>query len=567
MDNIRLILILAFAGILFMIYSAWIDDYSQFSIQQSPETAAQTEAATPGQQNPSGIAAPADFPDVEALPMAEIAKTVSESNPVSVKTVRVETDVLIAEISPQGGTIENVWLRDYSVVADQPENKFQLLKAQPPNMFIAQSGLQGKPQEHFPTHQARFASSSDSYTLQDTQDELLVELHWKHPTGIEVIKSYQFHRGSYLIEAQQQIANNSNDTIITRAYQQLQRTELHDPNKTKFVATYTGGVYYGPEIKYKKESFGDMTKHALNERISGGWIAMIQHYFMAAWIPPQNLVQTFYTKVINHLSNEPRYIIGQYSDFVTIASGDNHVFSNRLFIGPKLPERLAQIAPGLQLAIDYGWLTILAEPIHWLLSVIHFMVGNWGWSIIILTILIKLAFYKLSETSYKSMAHMRKLTPRMKALKDRYGDDKERLNQAMMELYKKEKINPLGGCLPILVQIPVFIALYWVLLESVELRHAPFIFWIDNLTAPDPYYVLPLIMGVSMFVQQKLNPPPPDPMQEKIMLALPVVFTVFFAFFPSGLVLYWTVNNLLSIAQQWHITRKIEQAEHQHKKV
>jgi YidC/Oxa1 family membrane protein insertase len=229
-------------------------------------------------------------------------------------------------------------------------------------------------------------------------------------------------------------------------------------------------------------------------------------------------------------------------------------------VGPKLQDTLAKIAPGLDLTVDYGWLTVIAQPIHWLLAKIHDVVGNWGWSIIVLTILIKLAFYKLSETSYKSMANMRELGPRIQALKDRYGDDKERLNQAMMELYKTEKINPLGGCLPIVVQIPVFIALYWVLLESVELRQAPWILWIDNLSAPDPYFVLPLIMGVSMFVQQKLNPAPPDPMQAKIMMSLPFVFTVFFAFFPSGLVLYWTVNNLLSISQQWYITRNIAKA-------
>jgi YidC/Oxa1 family membrane protein insertase len=243
-----------------------------------------------------------------------------------------------------------------------------------------------------------------------------------------------------------------------------------------------------------------------------------------------------------------------------VAPGSSHTFTDRLFVGPKLQDTLASVAPGLELAVDYGWLTILAQPIFWLLDAIHSVVGNWGWAIIILTILIKLAFYKLSETSYKSMANMRKLTPRLQALKDKYGDDKEKLNQAMMEMYKKEKINPLGGCLPILVQIPVFIALYWVLLESVELRQAPFALWIDNLSAPDPYFVLPLIMGISMFVQQKLNPAPPDPIQAKIMMSLPFVFTVFFAFFPSGLVLYWVVNNLLSIAQQWHITRNIEKA-------
>jgi len=287
---------------------------------------------------------------------------------------------------------------------------------------------------------------------------------------------------------------------------------------------------------------------------------MIQHYFIGAWIPPEGVAQTFYTMDVS-TGVEPKYIIGRKAtNGVSIPPGGSHNFTERLYAGPKLQDHLDEVAPGLRLAVDYGWLTVIAEPIFWLLELIHSVVGNWGWSIIILTILIKGAFYKLSETSYKSMANMRQVAPRLKALKDRYGDDKERLNQAMMELYKKEKINPLGGCLPILVQIPVFIALYWVLLESVELRHAPFMLWLDNLTAPDPYYVLPLIMGVSMFIQQKLNPPPPDPMQEKIMMALPFVFTVFFAFFPSGLVLYWTVNQLLSIAQQWHITRNIEQA-------
>ena len=343
-----------------------------------------------------------------------------------------------------------------------------------------------------------------------------------------------------------------------RDYDQLQRTELYDPTKSSFVHTYTGAVYYGPETKYKKESFDDIAKAPLDIVIVDGWVAMIQHYFMAAWIPPTQREETFYTKAIDG----QRFIIGMYSPTVTIApGGGTHTFSSRLFAGPKLQDTLAQVAPGLDLAVDYGWLTILAQPIYWLLSTIHDVVGNWGWAIIILTILIKGAFYKLSETSYKSMANMRKLTPRMQALKDRYGDDKERLNQAMMEMYKKEKINPLGGCLPILVQIPVFISLYWVLLESVELRHAPFILWLDNLTAPDPYYVLPLIMGVSMFIQQKLNPPPPDPIQAKVMMALPFVFTVFFAFFPSGLVLYWTVNQLLSITQQWYITRTIDKAE------
>jgi YidC/Oxa1 family membrane protein insertase len=281
---------------------------------------------------------------------------------------------------------------------------------------------------------------------------------------------------------------------------------------------------------------------------------MIQHYFLSAWIPPSDQVEHYYTNALPG----GKYILGSYAPSSKVAPGEKLTLSRQLYVGPKLQDQLESIAEGLELTVDYGWLTVIAKPIFWLLEAIHNLVGNWGWSIIILTLLIKAAFFKLSETSYKSMANLRKLAPRIQAMRDRYGDDKQRLNQAMMELHKKESINPLGGCLPILVQIPVFIALYWVLLETVEMRQAPWIFWIHSLSDKDPYFILPLIMGVSMFIQQKLNPTPPDPMQAKIMMSLPFVFTVFFAFFPAGLVLYWVVNNIISILQQWYITRKIE---------
>jgi len=421
-------------------------------------------------------------------------------------------------------------------------------------MFVVQSGLLGEKPDLLPTHEAIFTSAQSQYALQPGTDRLEVTLEWTNDAGVRVKKIYTFTRGSYLIESRQVVENQTDAPLIARAYNQLQRTELHDPNETRFINTFTGGVYYSPEEKYKKVSLEDIAKGKLDLTVTDGWIAMMQHYFLAAWVPPRAVAETFYTNALNG----SRYIIGKYSPPVSIAPGATQVFENQLFVGPKLLSTLEDIAPGLELAVDYGWLTVIAKPIYWMLSWIHAVVGNWGWAIIVLTILIKLAFYKLSETSYRSMAHMRQITPRLQALKDRYGDDKQRLNQAMMELYKTEKINPLGGCLPILVQIPVFIALYWVLLESVEMRQAPFVLWLNNLSAPDPYFILPLIMGVSMFVQQKLNPAPPDPLQAKIMMSLPFVFTVFFAFFPSGLVLYWTVNNLLSIAQQWKITRDLE---------
>ncbi|MCF8003420.1 MAG: membrane protein insertase YidC [Chromatiaceae bacterium] len=560
MENMRLILILALAFVLFLIYQAWVEDYSTPPIA-STET--ETFAGSSAAERANG-GSPADAPDapavgaptVNAVPGAFAADQEAESA-LAAGPIVVETDVLRAEISPRGGTIQALYLLDYKQNADDPSKPFQLLKATTPNLFIVQSGLLGGPDNDLPTHEAVFTPAQQRYSLTEGDNELLVELFWQNDAGIQVVKRYRFERSRFLVHASQEIINSTDAPIAVRDYEQLQRTELYDPAKSSFIHTYTGGVYYGPEVKYKKESFADMSKRPLDLTITDGWVAMIQHYFMAAWIPPTGVEETFYTKAID---GDSRYIIGTYSPAITIPAGASHTFESQLFAGPKLQDRLAEIAPGLELAVDYGWLTILAEPIFWLLNAIHSVVGNWGWAIIILTILIKAAFYKLSETSYKSMANMRKMTPRIQALKDRYGDDKEKLNQAFMELYKKEKINPLGGCLPILVQIPVFIALYWVLLESVELRHAPFILWLDNLTEPDPLYILPLIMGVSMFVQQKLNPPPPDPMQAKIFMALPFVFTVFFAFFPSGLVLYWVTNNLLSISQQWYITRKVEQA-------
>lgn len=529
-----------------------MQDYGQPTLASVTQEQQQIATAIP-QTNQADI--PIITTNTDAV-NASISETAND------RFIHVETDLLKLDISPRGGTISNAWLLNYSITPEKPEERLQLLKATPPNMFIIQSGLISKDVAALPTHEAIFESTASDYRLEANKNRLEVILTWRSETGIEVQKHYTFNRGSYVIEMRQIVNNTTEAPLIAREYNQLQRTDFTDLHESKFVSNYTGGVYYSPEDKYKKVSFQEMGKAKLDRAVSDGWIAMIQHYFMAAWIPPRQTQENFYTNVLDN----SRYIIGKYSPVMTIASKTSYTFENQLFIGPKLQDTLSSIAPGLELAVDYGWLTVIAQPIHWVLASIHAIVGNWGWSIIFLTILIKLAFYKLSETSYKSMANMRQLTPRMQALKDRYGDDKQRLNQAMMEMYKTEKINPLGGCLPILIQIPVFIALYWVLLESVEMRQAPFVLWLNNLSAPDQYFVLPLIMGVSMFIQQKLNPAPPDPIQAKVMMSLPFVFTVFFAFFPSGLVLYWTVNNLLSIAQQWHITRNIELAAAKHKR-
>ncbi|WP_295392054.1 membrane protein insertase YidC [uncultured Thiodictyon sp.] len=551
MENIRLVLVVSLAAVLLLIYQAWMHDYGQV-----PKEAAMSRSA------PTGTSAQVGTPEVPAVPTTPATPeiggpAVTETAALSqAPVITVETDVLRVEISTKGGTISSAWLLDYPISPEQRDDKFRLLKPDAPNYFVAQSGLIGQTPSALPNHDAIFSSESLHYTLGEGQSTLPVELYWTDAAGVKVKKTLRFSRGSYVVETRQEVTNATAQPLTARDYAQLQRTELQDPNASRFVSTYTGGVYYSPQDKYKKIAFKDMQSQKLDRQVTDGWVAMIQHYFLAAWIPPRGAEETFYTNVLDG----DRFIIGKFSPAVSIPAGASHAFTNQIFVGPKLQDALAAIAPGLELTVDYGWLTVIAQPIHWLLDMIYSVVGNWGWAIIVLTIIIKLAFYKLSEASYKSMANMRQMTPRMQALKDRYGDDKERLNQAMMELYKTEKINPLGGCLPIVVQIPVFIALYWVLLESVELRQAPFILWIDNLSAPDRYYVLPLLMGISMFVQSKLNPAPPDPMQAKIMMSLPIVFTVFFAFFPSGLVLYWTVNNTLSIAQQWHITRNADKA-------
>jgi YidC/Oxa1 family membrane protein insertase len=333
------------------------------------------------------------------------------------------------------------------------------------------------------------------------------------------------------------------------------RTLVESKGLLTTIPTFTGGAIYTPEDKYEKISFDDMAENPLRRDVTGGWVAMMQHYFVASWMPGAEARSRFYSTDLGY----KRFAIG-YQNLVptSIAPGDTGRLTAQLYVGPKEHKRLTKLAEGMELTVDFGWLTVISAPLFWLLVVIHDWVRNWGWAIIILTVLIKLAFYPLSAASYKSMANMRRLQPKMKSIKERYGKDRQRMNQAMMELYKTEKINPLGGCLPIVIQIPVFIALYWVLLESVEMRQAPFALWLRDLSTPDPYYVLPIIMGATMFLQQQLNPAPLDPIQKKVMTFLPLVFTIFFLFFPAGLVLYWVVNNILSIAQQWHITRRIE---------
>ncbi|TPW17906.1 MAG: preprotein translocase subunit YidC, partial [Halothiobacillaceae bacterium] len=405
-------------------------------------------------------------------------------------------------------------------------------------------------------HHALYTAESKEYTLPAGQEKLQIPLRWESGDGLVVTKIFTFRRGDYTIDVDYQVENKTAQPWQGRQYRQLQRSSQGDVNQSRLIYTYTGGVIYSEQEKYEKISFDDMKDKDLGRNITGGWAAMIQHYFVAAWLPDQKESNYFYSKK----AGEERFILGMVSPDVTVAPGATQTLVNRLYVGPKIQDTLESLAPGLELTVDYGFLTVIAKPIFWLLRYLYELIGNWGWAIAAVTLCIKLVFFKLSEASYRSMANMRRLQPKMLAIKERYGEDRQRMSQAMMELYKKEKINPFGGCLPMLVQIPVFISLYWVLLESVELRQAPFILWIHDLAAPDPFYVLPLLMGITMFIQMRLNPAPPDPIQAKIMMALPFVFPLFFAFFPSGLVLYWVVNNVLSISQQYVITRRIDKA-------
>lgn len=552
MDNRRLILFFALALVSVMLWQAWQRDYGPQAQQTAGDQAVAEEAgaAVPTIASDSGV------PSAPAQQTGEGSAVPATSQTPSGQIIMVETDLLRLAIDTRGGTVRELFLKDYPLTTENPVQKFQLFKPNTPNLFLAQTGLIGKERANAPTHEALFQAQQTEYQMTPDQEELKVDLVWQNAAGIKVTKQFIFHRGSYVIDVNQLLENGSSQPWSGRAYRQLLRSPEEKQDNGSYVYSYTGGAIYSPEDKYQKIDFDEMEEGALKKDVTGGWVGMLQHYFFAAWVPPAQEQDHFYSAV---LPGE-RYQIGCYTPAAQVASGASHLFVGSLVVGPKLQNQLRDIAPGLDLVVDYGWLTVLAQPIFWLLGWLYALLGNWGWAIIVLTLLIKLAFFKLSETSYKSMANMRRMTPRMQALKERFGDDKEKLNQAMMDLYRKEKINPLGGCLPIVIQIPVFIALYWVLAEAVELRQAPFIFWISDLSMKDPYFVLPVIMGVSMFIQQKLNPTPPDPMQAKIMMSLPFVFTVFFAFFPSGLVLYWVVNNILSIAQQWYITRNMEKA-------
>lgn len=548
METTRFILIIALSLVSMMLWQAWEEDYAKPAPAISSDSN-QQQAKRPEQQTKE---IPEEF--VQAHAVEQTTPVIMSSTPQPEgKRIIVKTDLFYLEIDSRGGGIQKAELRQYPKQAGEPENAFVLMDNTAELVYISQGGLLSK--QPAPTHEDIYMVSDDSYTMREDQDTLLLPMTWSAGNGIEVKKVFEFTRDSYLIKVRYEIENQSGKSWRGRSYQQIKRSA--PGGGRRLIYTYTGAVISSPEERYEKIDFDDMQDQKLEWDISNGWIAMLQHYFVTALVPVNK--QTNYRYYTNALANE-RYIIGAISPVKVIEAADKGTIEEQIYIGPKVLKDLEKISEGLELTVDYGVLWFIAKPLFMVLDKLHDFTNNWGWSIILVTIILKAVFFPLSAAGYKSMANMRRVQPRMITIKERYKDDKAKLNQAMMQIYKEEKINPLGGCFPILVQIPVFIALYWVLLESVEMRQATFALWLQDLSSPDPYFVLPLVMGITMFIQQKLNPAPMDPVQQKVMSILPIVFTVFFAFFPSGLVLYWVVNNILSIAQQWQITRSLERA-------
>ena len=555
----RIMLFVALGLTLVMIWQSWLEFQARYN-NSDGQILTDDGAVTPGGTSLDEVpdAPPVNNQTASTVPAVEGTVPVVKHSRSSSQVIRVSTDLVNAEIDPQGGDLVRVELVKHPVSVDTPEIPFVLMHRDDIDLFVAQSGLIGLDRE-YPNHNVQYTSSQTEYIMGDNNG-LDVTLNWTAPDGVAYQKIFYFSHDSYRIEVSFQVTNNSDTQWTGFTYGQFKQTEIEAAGSMGILGalpSYSGAAVYTEQDKYEKIDYGEISSGPLNIVTPSGWVAMMQHYFVAAWLPVDADSYQFYTGISSD-ANKPQYRVGYKSAVpVTIPPGGSGQLNSVLYVGPKEQKRLdEQGAKGLKLTVDYGWLTPVANPLFWLLEKIHGFTNNWGWAIIILTLMVKLVFYPLSATSYKSMAKMKKMQPRMATLKERYSGDKQKFQQEMMKMYKTEKVNPAGGCLPILVQIPVFIALYWVLLESVELRQANFMGWLNDLSLPDPYFILPVVMGVSMLAQHFLNPSPVDPVQKKIMLALPFVFTVFFLWFPAGLVLYWVVNNLLSITQQYYITRK-----------
>jgi YidC/Oxa1 family membrane protein insertase len=552
MDTQRLIIFLIFSLSALFLWEAWQREHRPpappASTAKTPATADVPTPSQPGTAPAASPGAPAGAGD---------ARAASRTPPIVIKT-----DLYTAEIDPTGGVLARVALNEHRGI-DSTDKPYEALMRNAERVFVAQSGLLGS---GLPNHTTVYEPLPGPRELAAGAPTLELRLAATAPDGTKVVEVLTFHRGSYVIDVAYDITNAGPAPITPYAYFQFTRdTKTHEVQSSMTPASYTGPVVYNEADKYKKVEFGEIDKLAADPsrklpftpKTDNGWVGMVEHYFVAAWLPSdeKKTPREFYAKKLDN----GLYSAGVIVPVGTIASGATGEVRVPLYVGPQEQDVLAKLVKGLDLVVDYGIFTVIAAPLFWLLKWLHGLVHNWGWAIILLTIIIKSAFYPLNHASARSMAKMKVIAPKMKALQERYANDKQQLQIKMMEMYKEEKINPLGGCLPILVQIPVFIALYWVLLSAVELRHAPWIGWIHDLSAPDPYYVLPVVYAVSAYLQVKLSPTPiSDPVQARVMQIMPIAFSIMFIFFPSGLVLYWLINNLIQIFQQWHMNRVLE---------
>jgi len=545
MDIKRTVLLVIFSLSLLMLWENW-NVYNGGASMFAPEVPSTSSTATTNTKTDSSVpqssvsapaASGADVPAGAAIVQAG-------------EKITITTDLLKAEINTAGAELTRIELLQHKDSTDQSKNVV-LMESGSGRTYVGQSGLIGA---GAPNHRSLFTASPGVRTLEGANSvQLILDAE---QDGVKLTKTYTFKRGEYEIELTHEVTNGSSAAITPSVYVQLVRDSSKLDGDSRFYSTFTGPAIYTDAEKFRKVTFEDIDKgkQPPAAQTDKGWIAMVQHYFVSAFQPLDKGTYELFTRKID----DKLYAVGSIIKLGSIAPGANAKSTGKLYTGPQESANLEKFAPDFDLVKDYGWLTLIAKPIFWLMEQIHKLLNNWGWTIIVLTIMIKLAFFPLSAASYRSMAKMKLVTPKMTAIRERHKGDPQQMNAAMMELYKTEKINPLGGCLPVVVQIPVFIALYWVLLASVEMRHAPWLGWIQDLAAPDPWYILPVIMAVSMFVQTKLNPTPPDPIQAKVMMFMPIAFSVMFFFFPSGLVLYWVVNNLLSIGQQWVITQNAE---------
>ena len=577
-DIQRTILLVIFGFTLFMLWDRW-QIYNGRAPMFGPAPASQTapspqvpttQPAAPS-RGPDGVPVPQASTPTAAPSIAVPATAATDAPPAAGKStpVVIETDLMRVSIDPLGAVVSRVELLDQPAAADwtasgliglvtgkrhDPNATTVLLDVGPNRVYVAQSGIVGG---NFPNHRTPFQLLDGPTALKAGQDRFDVRFG-AESGGLRVIKTYTFRRGSHAVDVKHEIVNLTDKPVSPSVYLQLTRDGNKPEGESALYYVYTGPAVYTEQDKFRKIEFSEIEKNKvqLPKAADNGWLGMIQHYFVSAWVPAADAIREYYARTVD----KNLYSVGSIVTLPALAPNATTTSQATLYVGPQDQEALAKIAPGLDLVVDYGWLTFLAKPIYWLLAFLHGIVGNWGWAIVLLTVLIKAAFYPLSAASYKSMAKMKEISPRLMKLREQYGDDRQKMNVAMMEMYKTEKINPLGGCLPILVQIPVFIALYWVLLASVEMRNAPWTLWVKDLATPDAWFILPVLMMGTMWIQYKLNPTPPDPVQARVMMLMPLIFGVMFFFFPAGLVLYWLTNNILSIAQQWYVTKQIANA-------